>query len=213
MKHLISDIIRFPNGCQPVRFVACFMSMLMRAEGMPPCTKTHQALYELYMAVSGFGFIPPDEGLTDAEWNQENNVRLRAFDWYIGYTFDYAGWDAEELIFQNGEREADFTKIKASIDRGIPVLALFGRVYQWVLLTGYDDEGCLYGLDGSQAGWDVPAAAPAGYDENGVFIMPDWHGKGGHAFILGEKKARTVTLRDVFHRGNRIMEYFNIRRM
>jgi len=44
-------------------------------------------------------------------------------------------------------------KIKASIESGKPVLALFGQVYQWVLVTGYDDETCaLYGSDGSQNG-------------------------------------------------------------
>jgi len=58
MKKVLSGVVNFLNGRQPVRFVACLAAMLMRAEDMPPCTKTHRALYELYMAVRGFWFHP-----------------------------------------------------------------------------------------------------------------------------------------------------------
>ncbi len=34
MKKVISDVVNFPNGCETVRFTACFVSMLMRAEGI-----------------------------------------------------------------------------------------------------------------------------------------------------------------------------------
>jgi len=37
--------------------------------------------------------------------------------------------------------------------------------------------------------------------------MPDWHEKGGHAFVLGARKERTITLRDVLTRGNQVMDY------
>ncbi len=206
MKKIIPDVVNFPNGCETVRFTACFVSMLMRAEGI---TAKHEELYNLYTAVTGFGFmqidLSDDEHMSE-DWNQTCNVLLRKFDWYIGFTMDYAGYDFEELIFQNDDKDLDFGKIKASIDKGVPVLALFGRKYSWVLVTGYDDDGVLYGLDGSQGYWGKPYTEPAGYDEDGLFIMPDWYEKGGHAFILGEKKAPTVTLKDVFVRGIKIME-------
>ena len=233
-KIIIPGVVSFPNGCETVRFTACFVSMLMRAEGMTdqdcdffcgkqkgncircgqcpdisPIHKKHEELYHLYTAVTGFGFMQIDLSNDDhmkEDWNQTCNVLLREFDWYIGFTMDYAGYDFEELIFPQDNKDLVLNKIKTSIDQNIPVLALFGTKYQWVLVTGYDDDGILYGLDGSQGYWGKPNPEPAGYDENGLFIMPDWYEKGGHAFILGAKKEPAVTLQDVFRRGIRILE-------
>ena len=234
MKKIISDVVNFPNGCETVRYTACFVSMLMRAEGMTdkdcdffcdrqkgncircgqcqdltPINKKHEELYNLYTAVTGFGFLQIDlsnDRHMNDDWNQTCNMMLREFDWYIGFSMDYAGYDFEELQFPDDNKELVFNKIKSSIDKDIPVLALFGRIYQWVLITGYDDEGALYGLDGSQGYWGKPYTEPTGYDENGMFIMPDWYEKAGHAFILGAKKKPAVTMQDVCKRGIKIME-------
>lgn len=235
MKKIISDVVNFPNGCETVRFTACLVSMLMRAEGMTdkncdffcetqkgscircgqcgdfePLQKRHEALYQLYTAVTGFGFLQldlSDDNHMGEDWNQTCNVMLRQFDWYIGFTMEFAGYDFEEFIFQLDDKERVFRKIKASLDRDVPVLALFGERYQWVLITGYDDSCALYGFDGSQGYWGQPYAKPAGYDENGLFYMPDWYEKKGHAFILGAKKAPSATMQDVWARGIKIMEH------
>jgi len=202
MKKIITNVERFPNDGQAIRFIACFVSMLMRAEGLTGA-KIHRELYNLYSVVSGFGFLQDASSLDD---QQESNVLLRKFDWYIGFTMDYAGYESEELIFPQDNKDLLLSRIKASIDNDVPVLALFGVLYQWVLITGYDDDGILYGLDGSQ-GWGKPVPEPAGYDENGLFVIPDWYEKRGHAFILGEKKAPAVTMQEVFERGIRILKY------
>jgi hypothetical protein len=34
MKKIIADVVSYPNDCETVRFTACFVSMLMRAEGI-----------------------------------------------------------------------------------------------------------------------------------------------------------------------------------
>lgn len=234
MKRIISNVVNFPNGCETVRYTACFVSMLMRAEGITdkncdffcgskrgncvrcgrckelvPLNRKHEELYNLYTAVTGFGFLQIDlsnDNHMKNDWNQTCNVLLREFDWYIGFTMDFAGYDYEEFIFQLDDKERVFDKIKASIDKDVPVLALFGEIYQWVLVTGYDDEGALYGYDGSQGYWGEPYSKPACYDENGLFVMPDWYEKKGHAFILGAKKEPAFTLRDVFRRGIKIIE-------
>ena len=234
MKKVISDVVNFPNGCETVRFTACLVSMLMRADGITdencdffcneqkgncircgkckdlvPLNRKHEELYNLYNAVTGFGFLQLDlsrDNHMKDDWNQTCNIMLREFDWYIGFAFDYAGYDYKEYIFPDNNKELVFNEIKASIDRDMPVLALFGRLYQWVLITGYDGSGALNGYDGSQGYWGEPAAKPSGYDENGLFIMEDWYEKGGHAFTLGAKKEPSVTLRDVFRRGIKIME-------
>jgi hypothetical protein len=174
-----------------------------------PLHKKHEELYNLYTAVTGFGFMQmdlSDDSHMNAAWQQTCNVLLREFDWYIGFAFDFAGYDYEEIIFSDSDKESTFAQIKASINNDIPVLALFGRLYEWVLVTGYDEDGALYGYDGSQGYWGKPTAAPAGYDENGLFIMPDWYEKGGHAFVLGEKKQPTVNMNDVFRRSIKLME-------
>jgi hypothetical protein len=234
VKKIISDVVNFPNGCETVRFTACFVSMLMRAEGITdkdcdffcsrqkgncircgrcedlvPINRKHEELYHLYTAVTGFGFLQIDlsnDNHMKDDWNQTCNVTLREFDWYIGFTMDYAGYTFEDLIFPHDTKDVVFGKIKSSIDKDIPVLALFGDKYQWVLVTGYDDDGSLYGLDGSQGYWGKPFVEPAGYDENGMFIMPDWYEKSGFAIVLGAKKEPTITIQDVFKRAIKIME-------
>ena len=140
------------------------------------------------------------------DWNQTCNVMLRGLGWYIGFALDYAGYNCDEYIFANDSKADVLGAIQASINKDVPVLALFGKIYQWVLITGYDDDGTLYGYDGSQGYWGKPVAQPAGYDADGLFIMPDWYEKGGHAFVLGAKKVPSVTLQEVFLRGINIME-------
>jgi len=237
MKKIIADVVNFPNGCETVRFTACFVSMLMRADGITdkdcgffcgrqggncikcgqckdlvPINKKHEELYNLYTAVTGFGFLQIDlsnDNHMKNNWNETCNIMLREFDWYIGFAFDYAGYDFEELMpFSGHSKEMVFEKIKNSIDKNIPVLALFAKTYQWVLVTGYDEGGdILYGLDGSQGYWGkTPELEPAGYDENGLFILLDWYEKLTHAFVITGKKDITVTIQDVFRRGIKIME-------
>ena len=236
MKKVISDVVNFPNGCETVRFTTCLVSMLMRADGMTdkncdfycgkqqgkcircgacqdlvPINRKHEELYNLYTAVTGFGFLQMDlsnDYHMKDDWNQTCNVMLRAFDWYIGFAFDYAGYAFEELMpFIGHSKETVFEKIKNSIDKNIPILALFAQTYQWVLVTGYDDSGSLYGLDGSQGYWGkTPELEASGFDENGLFILPDWYEKLTHAFVITGKKDMVVTIQDVFKRGINIME-------
>jgi len=239
MKKVISDVVGFPNGCETVRFTACFVSMLMRAEGiidpncdffcskqkgncircgqckdLVPINKKHEEFYNLYNAVTGFGFLQVDLSndvhMTEG-WEHTSYKLLREIDYYTGVAMDFAGYEFEELGL-SCEKETVFEKIKASIDKNVPLLMIIDteldshEYYQWVLITGYDDNGTLYGYDGSQGYWGKSCAEPAGYDENGLFIMPDWYEKKGHIFILGAKKESVITLQDVFKRGIRIME-------
>jgi len=177
-----------------------------------PINKKHEELYNLYNAVTGFGFLQidlsNDNHMKDG-WELSSYKLLRQIDYYTGVAMGFAGYDFEEINPPEKE-DSIFAKIKASIDKDIPVLMILDRVlyekYQWVLITGYDDNSALYGFDGSKGYWGKSYAEPAGYDENGLFILPDWYEKIGHAFILGEKKDPTITIYDVFKRGIRIME-------
>lgn len=206
MKKIISDVINFPNDCETVRFTACFVSMLMRAEGITEKSQ-HSEIYNLYNAVSGYSFLQidlsNDEHMRE-EWDMTCQKLLREFDYYVGFTMDYAGYEFDEV--QAPETEEDiFAKVKDSIDRDIPVLMQLMKGYQWVLITGYDDNKAFYGFDGSQGYWGKSPAEPEGY-EDGLFILPDWYEKLAHAFILGNKKNSGLTIDDVFRRGIQIME-------
>ena len=239
MKKTISDVVNFPNGCETVRFTACLVSMLMRADGITdkdcdffcgrqegncvkcgqckdlvPINKKHEELYNLYTAVTGFGFLQVDlsnDMHMKEGWEHTSYKLLREIDYYVKPPMDFAGYDFEELNLPD-KKENVFPKIKASIDKDIPVLMILDielescEFYQWVLITGYDDDFILYGLDGSQGYWGESFAEPAGYDENGLFIMPDLYERQGHAFILGEKKKPDFTIQEVFKRGIKIME-------
>ena len=92
---------------------------------------------------------------------------------------DYAGYDYEDLVFPDDNKVAIFEKIKVSIDKDTPVLALFGRLYQWILITGYD--------------------------ENGLSLCPTGT-KSRTRLCIRSKKEPTVTIQNVFKRGIKIME-------
>jgi len=206
MKKAIDGMVAFPSRGQSVRFVACLAALLMKADRMDE--QRYDDLYDLYTLVSGFGLMQLD--LSDdvhmaADWNQSSNVLLRAFDWYIGFAFDYAGYSFEELTFFEDDKLEDWQAMTDSIDRDMPVLALFGGKYSWVLVTGYDEHGALYGLDGHEI-WGAPYERPDGYDGEGRFVLQDWFERQGHAFILGEKKSCTLTKRDVLSRCLRLIE-------
>ncbi len=208
MKKIISDVVNFPNGCETVRFTACFSSMIMRADDSLKAM-SHEQVYNLYSVVSGYAFLQmdlSDESQMCDGWPLATQKILRNFDYYVGFVMDYAGYDFEEVQAPES-KESIFAKIKLSIDSDKPVLVQFTKQYQWVLVIGYDENGTLYGYDGSQGYWGASAAEPSGY-ENDCFIMPDWdwYDKMAHAFIIGEKKQSSLMIRDAFARGIRIME-------
>lgn len=206
MKKTMGGMADFPSQGQSVRFAACLAAMLMKMDRTQ--RHSYNSLYDLYTLVSGFGLMQldlSDDGQMSEDWNQSANVLLREFDWYIGFAFDYAGYDFEELTFFDDDKAEDWQAIADSIDRDMPVLALFGGKYSWVLVTGYDENGALYGLDGHTI-WGAPYEQPAGYDEEGRFVLPDWFERRGHAFILRERKPCAVTKRDVLCRCLRLME-------
>jgi len=233
MNKVISNVIDFPNDSETVRFTACFVSMLMRAQGIVndeqdfycngqngfcircgkcedfvPIKRLHSEIYNLYTIVTGYGFLQidlsNDEHMNTA-WEITSQVLLREFGDYVGFAMDFAGYEFEEV--QTPESKASiFEKIKQSIDKDIPVLMQLAHQYQWVLITGYDDETeTILGLDGSSGYWGKSQANPIGY-ENGLFILPDWYEKLAHAYILGNKKAPVYDIFDVLKRGKIIMK-------
>jgi hypothetical protein len=188
---LITEIADFPNDT--VRFTSCFAAMLMRAENMGYSADRYAELYALYTAVTGFGFIPHYHSgdSSAADYNQTVNHQLHTFDQYISFTMDYAGYDYEELTFPEADRNTALSKIKSSINKNVPVLAQFGKSYDWVLVTGYDGDALII------------------RDGNETAVLTDWYIKSGHIIIPGAKKTPAVTVHDVFRRGLEIMKSLN----
>ncbi len=208
MKKIIENVANFPNGCETVKFTACLASMLMKTgcNGVDKDAK-HTEIYNLYNLVSGYSFLQIDlsnDEQMKSEWEFACQKLLREFDYYVGYTMDFAGLTFDEV--QPPDTKDDiFDKIKGSIDRDIPVLIQFVNGYQWVAVTGYDDNQTIYGFDGSQGYWGKSAAEPIGY-EDGLFVLPDWYEKMAHAFIVTGEKETMYTTNDLFARGIKIME-------
>ena len=206
MKKTICDVMKFPNNCETVQFTACFVSMLMKAEGITEESK-YIELYNLYNCVSGYSFLQKDLSSNqnlDSRWDITSQKLLREFDYYIGFTMDFAGYEFEEVQAPE-TKDSIFAKIKDSIDKDIPVIMQLIKEYQWVVVTGYDEKKLLYGLENSL---DFFGDAPveSGDYEDELFILPDWYEKMAHAFILGNKKNTSVTIDDVHYRGIRIIE-------
>lgn len=236
MKKIIDNVVGFPNDAESIRFTACFVSMLMRAQGIideeqdfycssqnGPCIKCgkcenvvplkrlHNEIYNLYTIVTGYGFLQidlsNDEHMTN-NWDFTSQVLLNEFDDYIDFTMDFAGYEYEKI--QRPESKSSiYEKIKASIDRDVPVLIQFKHLLQWVLVTGYDDKNkSILGFDGSQGYWGASCAEPEDYEDN-LFVMSDWYEKLACAYIVGVKKESKVGIRDVFKRGKQIMQVMN----
>ena len=108
--------------------------------------KKHEQLYQRYNLAAGYSFLQIDlsnDGHMACSWELTSQKLLQEFDYYIEVVMDFAGYEFDKL---DGGQESAFEKIKASIDRKIPVLMQLKKECQWVLVTGYDEEGTLYGL-------------------------------------------------------------------
>lgn len=233
MRKLIGDVVPMPCGCETSRFVACFASMFMRAEGMTDenidvycpnqngsCTacggcqnlnklqKKHEQVYNLFSVVSGYGFMQidlSDDTHMSRDWDVTCDVLLSKFGNYIKWTMDFAGYHYSELS-RSDDEETVFAGIRRSIDADNPVLMQFEQGLQWVVITGYDDEGSLYGYDGSYGYWSSSKAEPDSYDGN-VFHLASWYPKMLRAIVLGDTFTPTVTMTDAYRRDLGIMEY------
>ena len=87
---------------------------------------------------------------------------------------------------RQGTRSVDLTRITASIDRGVPVLA-FGVVgpSDCCVIAGYDDAGEV--LLGWSTYQDIPDDHNIPHDPTGYFRKPNWHESLDGYIVIGEK--------------------------
>jgi len=116
---------------------------------------------------------------------------------HIGFLFGYAGYAYESMKKGEG-KEAIYSRVKASIEAGVPVIMKFAPQISnaYALITGYDDGGmALYACDGTNDGSYLRAGWTA-----------DWYERLDRAYIPGEKCGPTATIEDAFARGAMIMK-------
>lgn len=166
-----------------------------------PATGTHcECGYAYFMGACGQGF---SLNWNRNEWDHGNGNVLYLTDdaldpvrWgleAIGYGFSSLGnadHDRERLFPERGDEEAMRREIKASIDRGLPVLG-FGVVGppECCLITGYDEEAAVL------IGWSFfqgfpEFAAGLEFEEAGYFRKRDWYHDTVGIVVLGEKTGR-----------------------
>lgn len=179
MQHIIDGVMPIGTpwgGPESRRYLSALVSLLLHLERRQGTARelqaAHERLYHLYLAVSGIGASTVWlEGLPPGA--HEQMVDRLCGD-YVGRTMAYAGCRYQLLAgaVLGAERGAAQQRIRASIDRGVPVLVCSAAA-EWSLVTGYEDGGArLIGWDGAQTYWGPPAIAPEAYLENGLFIAP-----------------------------------------
>lgn len=106
----------------------------------------------------------------------------------IRRAFAAAGYGC--AVYERGEYAADAARIKASLERGVPVLA-FGVVgpSDCAILTGYDEDGDV--LLGWSTYQDIPDDHDIPHDATGYFRKPGWHANTPATILIGEKLPQT----------------------
>jgi len=144
--------------------------------------------YDFVMGVSGVSFrFTIDLG----RWEFSNyGIRNVSPDPYapVRRAFSAAGY--EYAIQERGAYEDDAARIKASLERGVPVLA-FGVVgpSDCVVITGYDEDGAI--LMGWSTYQDIPDDHNFPHDATGYFRKPGWHANTPAYILIGAKVPET----------------------
>ncbi|MCL2479619.1 MAG: hypothetical protein FWF22_08960, partial [Treponema sp.] len=164
--------------------------------------KHHLQLYHDYQTFTGvsLGWVWPENDSryqTLPGW-QKN---WRWPDEFFGFIFGYAGLNWKRIRCGAGKDEI-FTAVKESINRGFPVLMKPGDGPDWHVVSGYDENMVIYGLDSHRhySKEMRPAVQPQGYTDDGLFIMPEWYQYFRDAVIIDGKCSPTVNFTDILTR-------------
>ncbi|MCL2059743.1 MAG: hypothetical protein FWH01_11935 [Oscillospiraceae bacterium] len=172
--------------------------------------------YQTFCGVS-LGWVWP-EGRSEFQTLPGWREGWRWPDDFLSYLFGYAGLSWKRLVKSTSGRAtgcvsvgaskaAILEAVKASVVAGIPVLMKLSAGPDWHVVTGYDENGTLYGLD-SHKHFDHTmrptraTVAARGYTDDGLFILSDgdWYDYFDNAIVIIGKAAKSVTYLDVLDR-------------
>jgi hypothetical protein len=150
--------------------------------------------YPFVMGTSGVAFRFP---IAPGEWDFGNYSILNfSIDPYEPVRRAFAAAGYAHTLHMPGSFQEDSTRIMASLDRGIPVLAF--RVVgpsDCVILTGYDEGGEV--LLGWSTYQDIPQDHNIPHDVTGYFCKPGWHENLTGYVLIGDKLERPP-LREIY---------------
>ena len=228
MKTLIENVIPYPLDCE-VRLGSIMASLLTsqkrdlsdepalcQSSGEPclRCGKCrgwtlreqyYWGLTNEYAFVSGQPLLQFDMSGQDAESRDEMQMLAREGD-CLDFMLGYAGYEYRTVEAAAG-KEAVFAAVRDSLDRGMPVLLQYKVDELWLLVTGYDDTGALYGYEGGSYEGYCQRMTPAPDRYGGkLFQTTNWHEAMARAVIVGDKCPPRVSLDDAIARNAALME-------
>jgi len=238
MKNHIPNMIPFPSDAQSSPFFGALASLLLPALGYTEETpyfcgpkgsycvhcnndcgsksnlrKNHNLVYHDYQTFTGvsLGWVWPED--VDSSYQTLPGWHD---DWcwpdaFFDYIFGFAGLAWKRLPKGAGKGDI-FAAVCASIDAGFPVLMKLGTGPDWHVVTGYDENGTLYGLD-SHNHFDHTmrptraVVASQSYTDGGLFILPDWFSHVQTAVVITGRAAKTVTFHNILARLVQTLEH------
>jgi hypothetical protein len=235
MMKRIPNLIPFPDGPESSPFFGALATALIPAlgftEDMPyfcdprqsiciecgDCSRTtlqkhRNRLYHDAQTFTGvsLGWVWPED---DSEY-QTMPGWFRNWRWpdsFFAIIFGYAGLSWKRLPAGTG-KDAVCSAVRASVDAGIPILMKLGFGPDWHVVSGYDENGTLYGLDSHKhfdhtmrPTRDVVAAQ--GYTDDGLFILNDWFTHFQDAIIITGRADQTVSYREILGRVIQALEH------
>ncbi len=232
---LLSNVIAFPTDAESSPFFGALASALTPALGYTEDTpffcgqkasycvgcgncksttlqKHRLLLYHDYQSFTGvsLGFVWPEEDSayqTLPGWHKG----WRWPDEFFRFIFGYAGLAYKR--FPKGSAKDDvLAAVRASIDRGLPLLMKLGAGPDWHVVTGYDGDGTLCGLDAHKH-FDHTMrptreiVAAQSYTDDGLFILADWYTHFRDAVVITGSAEKTVRYGDVLARMIQTLEH------
>ena len=212
----IPGIIPFPDGAESNPFFGALASALVPALGYTEETpffcgqknsycivcgnckcstlrKHRMLLYHDYQTFTGvsLSFVWPEEKSpyqTLPGWHEH----WRWPDEFLGFIFAYAGLSWKKLPKETSKDDV-IAAAMATIDNGIPLLMKPGEGQDWHVITGYDDAGVLYGLDGHRH----PDLSP----------LPDWYSHFKNAVLITGRAPKTIGFPEILSRLIQVLEH------
>ena len=193
-----------PETQQGDGYVACFASLYIAVERDTPLDR--MAVYNKFTPVAGIDMLTFDHTMTTTARYVESEELAKEYgmDDYVAYTMGYAGFNYERLRKGEHDKKYVFSHIIASLQKDIPVL--METKNGWCVVTGYDENGFIYGSDKTNEGKDHRLSSDTLEYWNDLFVLENWYDVMDSVAIFMNKQEPTITKKDIFSRLGRIVD-------
>lgn len=224
MANFIDGIVKFPTDAQSNGLMCVLASLFVKTENYTDdtpyfcgrnktwCTdcndcgdktvikRHHNQMYHRFITLSGVGLMWEDKLINDnytaeyifGKYQCDLPDRLDFILKSMGYSYN--------VYNKEYDKDAIFNEIKLSIDNDIPVIMKLGKGDDWNLVSGYDDNETLYGMDCNDHFNVSVTIKPDGYTENGLFYTPHWYDNLTTVIVITDKSLPKFTIDKYFQR-------------